>query len=245
MKNNQSILKKIRDLLATADKSNSVSEAQSAMVLAQKLMLKHKISFREIEQQKMLDLVIDENGITDFRRLTWWEKDLANTIARNFRVKIYLTAIEENGVEKRKLNYYGEKSDVELASEMYQIGYATLVHYANKAVDAYYKVNGNQPRKSSVTSKLKNSYIRGFLFGLENRFEEQARELQKENPSFAMVLLVPLEVERAFQNRFNSLDKCRPVNRPNVYKDTEDLYKLGLIEGQGIDLTKKTISTTA
>ncbi|MFS0815460.1 DUF2786 domain-containing protein [Lysinibacillus sp. 1P01SD] len=246
MKNNKSIIKKIRDLLETANRSNSVSEAQSAMVLAQKLMLKYKISVLEIKQKKSFnDLVIDENGISEFKQLAWWEKELANTIACNFRVKIYLTAIEEDGVEKRKLNYYGEKSDVELASEMYQLGYATLIHYTKKAIDNYYQNNFFQTRTPHNNNKLSNSYIRGFLIGLKNKFYEQAQELERNNPKHALVLLVPIEVEKAYHERFNDLAKDNPVKRPNVFADTEDLFKLGFKEGHGIDFNKRTISTTA
>lgn len=50
-------------------------------------------------------------------------------------------------------------------------------------------------RKEHLGVAYRNSYLRGFLHGIDERFKQQKRELQK----FELMLQVPTEVERAFK----------------------------------------------
>ncbi len=77
---NESIIKKIRGLLAIANDNKSDEESQSAFLLAQKLMIKHDISSGEITE-RCAEQEIVKGQATAYKRLFWWERSLARIIA--------------------------------------------------------------------------------------------------------------------------------------------------------------------
>ena len=80
MNPNDKILDKIRNLLELAEDGNQDEESQTALLMAQKLMLKHKISQQELDAATSLDAIVTRS-LSVYKTLFWWEKILARTIA--------------------------------------------------------------------------------------------------------------------------------------------------------------------
>lgn len=98
---NESIIQKIKGLLAIANDHKNVEECQTAFVMAQKLMIKYEISSSEILDQKSNETV-SKGQVTAHKTLFWWERQLANVIADNFRVTWYYNSKTVEGESKKK-----------------------------------------------------------------------------------------------------------------------------------------------
>lgn len=237
---NKKIIKKIKGLLAIAQdsKSDNDEESQAAFVLAQKLMIQNNIDRSEVENCELNAALIGEESVTVYKKLYWWEKMLAVIIGENFRVKTFMSSEFVNGSKQRKskIVFYGLKSDLEIASEMFILAYDAVVFYSNKHVDEMYD-SKHLNRSKHITSTLKSSYIRGFLDGLNSKFNEQRAELLKE---YSLVTLIPDEVEDAFQKRSDEFSGRATVNAPDSSRNYESYYA-GEQKAQDMDFLRKTI----
>ncbi|MCJ7840531.1 DUF2786 domain-containing protein [Lederbergia sp. NSJ-179] len=232
---NDAIINKIKGLLAIANDHKNDEECQTAFIMAQKLMMKYDISLSDVEVQEDAR-EISEGQATAYKTLYWWERALANIIANNFRVKWYYSnkILKGENRKKRAIIFMGFQSDVELAREMYVLGYDVLTFYVRNFVDDYYEEN-YLTRERSFTAELKNSYTRGFLNGLEEKFEEQVNQMQQE---YGLMVLVPEEVKTAYNDMFKDT-KGLSWRFPPI--EEVAAYQRGYQEGNEIDYTKSTL----
>lgn len=229
---NDAIVKKIKGLLAIAKDKKNDEESQSAFVMAQKLMMKYNISIGEVESQQ--DGMAIKNGhATVYKRLAWWETQLASIIAKNFRVKFYYNNDRSGRTVKRAIVFLGFEKDVKLAREMYILAYDVIDFYTKKYVKMYYEARPSQTR--NMTTELKNSYMRGFLAGLDDKFEQQVAEMEQE---WGLMVLVPQEVEKEYDKMFGD-KKGLSFNIPSA--QVTQAYSSGYRQGNNVDYTKTTI----
>ena len=223
---NKKIIKKIKGLLAISRDQKNDEESQSAFVLAQKLMIQYNIDKSEIEELSVdsKNDVIGEESVTIYKRLYWWERQLALIISKNFRVKNFLNNKYSGRQKKRKIVFYGFGRDLELAKEMYILAYEVILFHSKQFIDNYYLENPKINRSRYMTNSLKASYINGFLEGLEQRFE--------------VLVLVPEEVEKSYKNYSESFGKST-FSIPN--SNIHEAYWDGYVTGKDIDFTKRTI----
>lgn len=226
----EDVLRKVKGLLATANENVNEQEAQTAFALAQKLMVKHNISASDITYEK--DSVEDQR-ITEHKTLHWYEKIVANMIAKNFRVKSYLEAKRVNGRTQKAVKFFGLKEDVQLATEMYKLASDVLDFYTKLYVDMYW---GHRKRNSRITSQVKNSYMRGFITALEEVMNTQREELENE---YGLIVITPVVVEEAFNEKQKSFTKARRFNVPFATAGTA--YANGYNDGKNVDLQRKSI----
>lgn len=233
---NEKIIRRVKGLLALSENNSNDEEAQSSFIMAQKLMAKYNISTTEIETKNTSNN-IDEGQATVYKKLFWWERELARIISGNFRVKYYYNnrILENEKKAKRAIVFMGFEEDIALAKEMYLLAYEVLVFYSKRYVDNWYQEE-NAMRMHRVTNILKNSYMRGFLYGLESKFEEQVEQLREEN---ALMVLVPKEVEDKYEEMFEG-KKGINLNIPDI-EETE-AFNIGYSEGNKVDYTKRTIN---
>ena len=82
---NKNVIEKIQKLLSLCQSSNE-NEAKTAMLKAQELLLKHKLSMKDIDEcispKKTIKTAISRNG---FRKAKW-KASLAGVIAEKFRM---------------------------------------------------------------------------------------------------------------------------------------------------------------
>ncbi|MBC1746890.1 DUF2786 domain-containing protein [Listeria seeligeri] len=234
--NNEKIIKTVKRLLALANDNENDEEGQAAFLTAQKLMLKHKIKEHELNGYRLNQEPINEQSVTIYKKLFWWERTLAQIIGSNFRVKVFLKTdvLDGDKNSKSRIMFYGLESDLTLAREMYILAYEAVVSYANDYIDEHYRKSGKQ-RQRYYTESLKASYINGFLTGLDERFKEQMSVLRGE---YEVLVLVPAEVEKAYKEMAEDFDVY--INkRPSA--EINSAYQEGKERGKRIDFTKKAV----
>lgn len=229
----EDIIRKITGLLAVAEDNVNEEEAQSAFLVAQKLMIKHNIELSEVQSNEE-KVNIQQGQATAHKTLYWFERKLAIIIANNFRVKHYYNN-KKRGRIARAITFFGLENDVKLAKEMYILACEVLTFYTKKYIDAYYK-EYYQERDKSLTNQLKNSYMQGFLNGLSNKMEEQRFSLQEE---FGLVVLTPKVVEDEYEEFSRTFTKPLKLVTPDITEEVA--YHRGYKDGNDIDYTKSTI----
>lgn len=225
---NQEILNKIKRLLSLAEDGGRDEESQTALLMAQKLMLKHKISQQELAKGPKQEIVLKSLSI--YKRLYWWEKVLATIIADNFRCLFYIQSnrLPYQATIQRKIVLMGYPEDVELASEMFYLAAQSMKYYAKRHLDQ---------TSSKQTAQKRKSYYLGFLDGLKDKFDSQRQAMSQESAQYALMIQTP----QAVQDRFNreitgSLAFDQPVmNQPDL------AYQDGYQKGKDLDLATKRI----
>lgn len=232
---NETIISKIKGLLALANDHKNDEESQSAFILAQKLMIKYDISSGEIEGLQEGDSILEEK-VTVYKTLYWWERLLARTISKNFRVKFFYNSkiLKGESRTKRAITFLGYEKDIALAKEMYILAYDVLTFYANDFIESHYKETF-EPRSRGNTADLKNSYMRGFLDGINEKFETQVKEMEQE---YGLMLLVPAEVQKTHDEMFEGT-KLVGYKVPRI--EEVDAYYRGHQDGVSVDYTKSTL----
>lgn len=232
------IVKKVKGLLAIAKDENKDEESQSAFLMAQRLMIQYDIDKADILEEGEEVEPIGEESVTVYKKLFWWERTLGQIIAKNFRVKMFYNSKRKNGDQRKKTKvvFYGFGKDLELAKEMYILAYEVLLYHSQKYIDRWYE-DEEVARERYLTESIKASYIRGFLNGLEARFEEQVAVLTER---YEVMVLIPKEVEDSYKDYskefgvYNS--KIPPVT-------VENAYSKGYEEAKRVDFTQKTVGT--
>lgn len=231
-----SIIRKVRGLLAVAEDNANEDEAQSAFVMAQKLMIKYNIEQSEIIEKDDRSS-ITEGQATAYKTLFWFERKLAIIIADNFRVKNYLSNRYVSGAanKRRSVVFYGLDQDVKIAKEIFVLANEAIEFYTKRFIDQFYFVN-NLERDKSYTAKLKSSYIRGFIEGLESKLNSQRFALQEE---YGLVVLTPKIVEDNYAELSKSFGTATSYKIPSI----EEIfaYKQGYEDAESIDYTKTTV----
>lgn len=235
---NEKIIRKVRGLLAIAQDERNDEESQSAFILAQKLMLQYGIQNSDIESQtnQQQTAAIQETAVTVYKRLFWWERHLAQIISKNFRVKYFLNSKMVERQQKRQIIFYGLVSDLPLAKEIYLLAYEVLLFHSKTFVNQYYQQQGKSTRNRYVTESLKTSYMRGFLSGLDERFNEQVAVLREQ---YELLVLIPEVVEQAYEELSSHWGKPLALQAPNV--NVLEAYQDGYLAGKKIDFMRQTL----
>lgn len=167
----ESLIRKIKKALALASNNPSIQEAESALLKAQETMAKHNISMAEIGHEEEKKKNVKEELVTDdYVKIDWWQKELAQVIADNFRCHVFWYW---NNISPKKRIYktafLGLEEDVDICLELYKFAESVLAFYSQQYVSLKrIKVKAQQ-------NIALNSYRRGFVVGLREKFEEQVK----------------------------------------------------------------------
>ena len=203
----EKIIKKIKNLMELAQDNPSDEEGQSALLMAQKLMLKHDIHLAQVEAHDEPEKFETGKAIgRSASALRWWEKDMSVVISTNFRC--YVIQERNRITETSYLIFFGEKKDAEMAAKVYD---AALI-YLRYRIDRL-------PDKSPA---YKNSYIQGFILSLGKRFEKQVEE-------YGLMVMPKKEVLEDLHKRFGNLSKAK-TERPQHDFDME-AFEYGKMQG--------------
>ncbi|MBF6625656.1 DUF2786 domain-containing protein [Aerococcaceae bacterium zg-BR9] len=228
---NDKILDKIRNLLKLAEDGANDEESQTALIMAQKLMLKHKISQNELNESGQNEIVL--KSLSVYKRLFWWEKILATVIAKNFRVMLYVQSnrLPYQAATVRKIVYLGYPEDTELAYEVFHLAAESMKYHAS------YHLKSLQAENPSVsTAYLRKAYYKGFIDGLSEKFEQQRRQMQSENAVYEIMVQVPRDVKEAFEEQVRGKRKLK-YTAPKFSKENA-AYSEGYQKGSQLSLTK-------
>ncbi|WP_459928171.1 DUF2786 domain-containing protein [Desulfosporosinus burensis] len=186
---NQKLLERIQKLFKLAEGNENDHEAQSALLVAQKLMVENGIEQSEIERLSNIQTpkeVVQEN-VTNGERLLWWKRSLASIIAKNFCCKSYISRSDR---DDGGLIYLGLKEDVALAETVYSFAKEAIVYGASRYVADYKK---NYLTKAYTGHR--NDYMSGWLSGLSAQYKEQV-----EKNNWGLVLVVDSLVITAYED---------------------------------------------
>lgn len=169
------IIRKIQDLMKLAQDNPNDEEGQTALLMAQRLLLKYNLSMETVQDRSNKDKdVIKESMTEKVSRMPWWKMKLHAILATNFRCKSIRT---RNFVSRKTyLRFVGYEADVKFVAEIYE---ATLMYldYRLKRI-----------REQHMGVEYKNSYLLGFLSGIEERFKKQVESLNEFFQCFRFLL---------------------------------------------------------
>lgn len=211
--------RKIQKALALASNNPSEEEAKTALLLAQRLMLKHNMTEAEFEDEQVKKEVV-ETEATHAKKLYWYEKRLSNVIAENFRCYRFW----QGRGNKNKIVFFGLKEDTKIASDVYN--YA--ITYMNSLCNQFIKEN-----QLTHDRLARNDYRLGFIDGLERQLNEQVQE-------YGLILVKdPDVVEEHNENRKNF--RLFPNLTPKTISRFSN-YQKGEQDGQSFDYKRKKIA---
>ena len=200
----EKLLAKIHNLFKLAEGNTNPNEAQNAMLKAQQLMAQNGIEQSEVHQIIRPKEVLSEN-ITEFRRLSWWEKQLSLIIAHNFRCEIYIKKSKAGG----SIVFLGLKDDVQLAKMVYNFSIIAIQNDTVNFVKQYKKYH------VVYNVGIKNDFMTGWLRGLDSKYQEQ---VSKNNWGIVLVKdpLIQQEMNK-LHLRKEQASKVNMGNDSNVY----------------------------
>ena len=218
------IVEKIQKLLSLGSSPNE-NEAKTAMLKAQELLLKHKLSMQEIQGYQPKGKV--KIFTSDFKyRSSKWKPALMVIICENFGCI---------GLSIRKLNTYrlaivGKGEDLEICLVVIRYAISYVESRIKELVKEYYKDNRS-------TKGLANNYGAGFAVGLAMQYREQVRS----DTSYALVIQKDPEV-REF------LDDLKIKTRESTLepdRNHRDAIIQGIKDGRNFEMSDKVEARTA
>lgn len=103
---NIGIIEKIKKLLSLSESSNE-NEAKIAMLKAQELLMKHKLSMREVKEFKVYNSAIKEKASSITFTKAKWKSKLAKLIADNFGCYHYF-----HSRYSHQIVFFGREEDI-------------------------------------------------------------------------------------------------------------------------------------
>lgn len=189
------IIEKIQNLLELAYDAPNDEEGQTALLMAQRLMVKDNLSMNDLTNSKTQKDIGETIGTWEYR-LPWWQEKLAGILGENFRCKTIRRRLPEDGITQ--IIFFGYQSDAEFCSKVYE---GALLYLK-------YRLKRLFPTVSRARWKdYKKSYLLGFLNGIDQRFQDQA-QLSEE---FGLMVKIPAEVLEEQHRRMGSLNN-RTIN---------------------------------
>lgn len=189
------IIDKIQNLLELSYDAPNDEEGQTALLMAQKLMVKHNLSMSDLAAAKPQNNIGETLGTREYR-LPWWQEKLAAILGPNFRCRTIRRRYRKEGVTQ--MIFFGYHSDAELCSKVYE-GAILYLKYRLK------RLLPTVPR--AYWKNYKKSYLLGFLEGIDQRFKEQSQSSEE----FSLMVQVPAEVLEEQRRRMGNL-KSRTIN---------------------------------
>lgn len=212
------LVEKIKKLLALSESSNE-NEAKVAMLKAQELLAKHKLSMKEIKDYTIINISIKEKVSNVSFRQGKWKAQLGSLIAENFGCYQYF----KRGTS-RTIAFFGREEDILVCN--------IVLEYAVDCVASSVKRLRYQYSKDGYSTKgLENDYALGFIEGLGKMFEEQ----KKKNQEWGLVLVKDVEVVKAYENiKFSG-----SINTSTQFQGYHEVYYQGKEDGEKFSITDK------
>jgi maltooligosyltrehalose synthase len=169
------VTEKIEKLLALANNNSSEDEAESAMLLAQKLLAENGLSMADVEQHETEKQPVNEIMTRQMYRLPWWHGTLAAIICENFKCEHVIHYYRTEGIYSGAcVRFLGHPDDLEICKRVYTFAVYQITELSRRYVKSY-KARCYKPVNAAG---IKNDYITGFLCGMREKFRAQVEENQ-------------------------------------------------------------------
>lgn len=209
-----SVADKIRKLLALAESPNE-NEATAAMMKAQELMVKHKLTQREVEDitpEKKQSVVV---GRTDIRfRQAKWKAVIAKIIAENFLCNVVAStgAVSHSST----IVFIGLEDDVDTCAAVYEYAIKFIGKNASRIKKSYYDAGRS-------AKGVESCYAFGFAKGLQENYARQVAN----NSEFGLVLVKDERVDEAMHD-MGTVSRSLKISEPRAGYESYIGYKDGL-----------------
>lgn len=216
------LIEKIQKLLALSESCNE-NEAHSAMLKAQELLVKHKLSMQEVKEYKTNHISIKEKISKVTFKKAKWKVVLAQVIADNFGCYLYLKTRGNHTIV-----FFGREEDALICNIVLEYALDCINSVVKKLRSIYIK-------KGLSTRGIENDFALGFIRGLQDRLEEQKRK----NQEWGLVLVKDEDVVKAY----NDITFEKEVNTTVGIKRNKNFYSIGYKEGQRFSISNKIASS--
>lgn len=212
------LVEKIKKLLALSESSNE-NEAKTAMLKAQELLARHKLSLKEVKEYRITNTLIKEKVSNISFRQGKWKAKLGNIVAENFGCYQYF----KRGTS-RTIAFFGREEDIVVCNIVLEYAVDCIISSVKRLRYQYFK-------DGYSTKGLENDYALGFISGLEKMFEEQ----KKKNQEWGLVIVKDAEVVEAYNNiKFKG-----GINTSTTFQGHSEAYYQGKEDGEKFSVSDK------
>ncbi|MBP2032742.1 hypothetical protein J2Z42_001416 [Clostridium algifaecis] len=212
------IVEKIKKLLALSESSNEY-EAKVAMLKVQELLVKYKLSMKEVKDYK----ICSSKVLTKKTKISFtsakWKGRLASLIADNFSCYCYYKIKRTNII-----TFLGREEDVTVCNIVLEYAIDCIASETNRIKYQY-------RRDGYSTVGIVSDYAIGFISGLNDKFEEQKRK----NQEWGIILAKDTEVTEQYEN----IDFNRSINLNQKFKGNSDVLEQGIEDGRKFSISDK------
>lgn len=212
------IIEKIKKLLALSESSNE-NEAQLSLLKAQELLVKHKLSLKEVREFKVYNSEIKEKRSNVSFTKAKWKAKLGRLIAENFGCYMYYKTHRT-----QTITFFGREEDIIICT--------IVLEYAIDSINSKVRRLRYQYSKDGYSTRgVENDYALGFISGLAEKFEEQKRK----NQEWGLILVKDKEVTEAHENiKFKG-----SINTSTKFQGHDDAYYEGQDDGKQFSISDK------
>jgi len=211
----QRIIERVQKLFALAEQKDSPEEARLAAMRAQELLQKYDLSLSEVEIKQEGSSLCGEQRVTlNGGNRPTWTRFLHSTVGDGFGV----SCLSGRSLSGAVLVFIGVEPDVTIAKQTFQYLYNFILSYDLRG----------------KSKKQKNEWCMGFIYAVNERFEEQKKEMSSSPHVTSLVLakeqiaqeyidqtykvktgrkLPGTEISRSFHEGV-AVGKATPINRP-------------------------------
>jgi len=213
----EKLIKKIQKLLALSE-SNNEHEAQTAMLKAQELLLKHKLSLKKVKEFKTYSSVKEKKTKISFKKAKW-KGELASLIGDNFGCYVFFKTRYSHTI-----TFLGKEEDIVICNIMLEYAIDCVTSTVKKLKYQYQK-------KGYSTRGIENDYAIGFISGLSKKFEEQKQTNQKWG-------LIPL-IDKKVTEAYNKINFRKKVNVDISFQGYNEVLEQGYEDGKQFSISDK------
>ena len=207
------IADKIQHLLdKTVANGATEEEAQTALLLAQKLMAKYNIAANELNTgDKPIEYSFEACKVKANPRSKW----MSMIVANSFAVRVILC----NDGKASRIYYFGHKANVTAAKSALEFAHKVMEKGMTKACRA----KGLEPSEAGA-SMIYNAYAKGFISALKEAMDAQ---------TVALAVVVPEDVNKAFDEKFPDRRKGKSTSMKMGHNEWE-AFEAGRKDGSQV-----------
>lgn len=196
---------RIQKLLALSVNPNE-NEAKAALLKAQELMAKHKLSMADFEAASESEVGQYNTGIQCSKRKNEWVVALADVLATHYCCRSYRT--RKRGKQINTIMLAGFPEDAEVCTG--------IMKYAISCINSWIlKMEKGLPENTSlyVRRSVRDSYAYGYIRGIKSALKQQREKHQE----WGLVLVVPQEANAFVADMKKASFHGKSMHIPSVY----------------------------
>lgn len=190
----EQVLAKITKLLALANDKPDEAECKTALLMAQKFMMKYHIS------EDML--ITEKDNVASYMafhpEMKGYRVDLAVILAPNYRCKTF--------IKDGYIFFMGEDSDAKICKAAFEFAYKNIKRDATRKEEEVRNIYG-------TAKGVHNSFALGYIKGIKSVLDEQSK---------ALMVVVPQSVENEYNTTVTGGAYQGGSKTNTVYKEYYD-----------------------